>query len=404
MSTTPITAKLDFPEIVEVDLPELSDQEKRTEEAALGALGHIKLFWYHILYFFYQLLSEKNDAIFEHNISLIPTHNFAKKEELKNYALLSDTEIPELSKVAGAYGFYSSSKVKIAPMGMGVCFGGVLHFFDSAGANGVEKAAEEFRGGMPIQAAIYQSFYNELHCIPPNEEMRDLLIFAIDNAHAISASRLKEYWTGKFGERTLPVLNAIHDYIAEGHDPKDGGLLKAVQNALLLQNKSLKGLYETIREVEEHYLGKPLYALDQDRLMFLFAGLEIEPVCFDDSPGKVIESLTNLEPGRYCLGLTVYTPIGSVGGHHATGFVINENGTFHFLDPNFAVGQIPKEHLQSTISKVFKTYTGIATFSGNSGKKEAVWRRFCNFFQLNPNASPEVDSGFTLYKVMEASL
>jgi len=358
----------------EVSPPEERAQERRVEAATLGAWGNIKLNWYRFLHFFACLISGSNDSIFEDHITLIPTNNFAKRDELEEYVTQTPFQIEDISEGARALGIFANKdEAKMAPFDGGKCFGGVIHFFRSVGNHDVEReTAEQFRKGMPIQAAFYQAVYNEFTGEETCEKMSDLLIFAIDHAHEISAERLRAYWIQEHEEATLPILDAIHDYLAEGNNPRDGGLLEAVKAGLLAKGKRLGNFYATIRQVEKHFVGKNLMTLDRDRFAFLFGGLAIDPICFDETPQTVIESLADLEPGRYFLGLTAYGLFGGVVGEHATGFVINTDGTFHFLEPNFALGQMQREHLQRTVERTFSTYTGLTTFGGNQGRAQVI--------------------------------
>ncbi|MCC5831659.1 MAG: hypothetical protein JJU12_01260 [Chlamydiales bacterium] len=299
------------------------------------------------------------------------------------------------------------------PMDGGKCFGGVVVFLENAMKSNVQTAADNFKQGMPISASIYQSVYNEFYTSPINLTMYEFLISVID--HKNCSEETYNSWNQQFGEETLPILKAIQAYIKEVPDnttiqqymknnclKREKGFLDYVKTKIFTEyNKNLGDFYALVRDVEEHYVGKNLHAFDEDQFLFAFRGLEIEPICLDDSPGEIITSLSNLDPGCYCLNFTVYNPIGGVAGSHSTGFVINDNETFHFLDPTFAVGEFKIEELQETISRVFKQYTGFR-FDRDS-KSQTNFDRLWNFIQLNPNASSKVSSGCYLYQVKAAN-
>jgi hypothetical protein len=336
---------------------------------------------------------------------LIPTHNFAKKEDLKGYAALKPQEIDWISEFAEKLGLTTDAKkVRLNPCDWGKCMGGVVHFLKKAGG-GVEKAAEEFQGGMPIQASFLQAIHNkydkELIC----KDLVDLLIFAIKHRCEISENRLKAYWNEHFGESSSVIPDEIKEYLSAGNDPKQGGFTQAIEHGLRMKGKTLGIFYGSIRKVEEHFTGNQKQAeLDYVDFIFQLVGLDIEPVCIEESPYSVIQELSKLEPGRYFLSLSVYSPIGHEVGKHATALVINPDRTFYFLEPNFAVGKKEGRFLQTTIERTFTSYTGISTFSGNPGKAQTFLNRFTNFLKLGPNANPDLSSGFSLYRVTEANL
>lgn len=390
----------------ELLIQETSGEQKLVNDVALGVLGYIKYFWYSFLYLIWTICSETDKSIFKDSLVLIPTHNFAIKEELKGYAVLEPQNIAEISGFAESFGFAADAEeVNFTPCDWGKCMGGVVHFLKKTGEVGVEQAAEAFRGGMPIQAAYFQAIHNQYDREIINEGIIDLLIFAIEHRSEISEKKLKAYWNEHFGESSSVILDEIKTYLSEGNDPKKGGFTQAIVKGLRSKGKILGPFYGSIRKVEEHFTGNQNQAeIDDHRFIFQLVGLDIEPICVDTSPHSVIEELSNLKPGRYFLSLSVYSPIGHEVGKHATALVINPDGTFYFLEPNFAVGKKRGRCLQTTIERTFTTYTGISTFNGNPGKVRIFLNRFTNFLKLGPNANPDLSSGFSLYRITEANL
>ena len=233
-----------------------------------------------------------------------------------------------------------------------------------------------------MEAVTYQAIYDLPRSIVVLETMAKLLRTFLDNYPKAKnqsdyMEKFKQAWNQHGGERALPLLNAVKNWVEGGNDPHQTNLLETLKEGPHWIDDFYL-YYGTLRNVIEHYLKKDLTTLDDARFGFMLAGMKPEVIHHDTSPKEVVESISTLTPGLYFIALTAYNFMGKQAGKHATGLVVQENGTCVFLEPNFAVGTFEQKQMPQVLERTFKNYNG-------------------KIFDKD-----KISSGFDLYKITKA--
>jgi hypothetical protein len=294
-------------------------------------------------------------------------------------------------------GYILPEKIIPQQIDRGKCFGAVNYFLrhhlESVDGD-IAKTAQEFQDGVPIAASIEQELYGSLdynehpfvaQLLGDSDKPTNSL--SSEEQHILDA--VKDFFNSTSPQgKILPHRCMTHhvekwldaNYPGETMSEKNREALKYVENLL-------------------HYdlgAGIQLYITE----MFInMNGMDIDQVIVcNQGPDAILNALPKLEPGDYRLTFRCYDPYARDYGGHAVGFVVSNEGTTYFYDPNHLIGTLPSADRTERIGKVLKHYTGY------SAKGNTLWRRVKNVFydRANYPTSPE-NPGCSLFKVKLAT-
>ncbi|MFZ0565443.1 MAG: hypothetical protein WAM28_04585 [Chlamydiales bacterium] len=380
---------------------------KPQQKGGLTTLEKVKITAYAIFLAFKTLLSAPcrilvRMFVFRSGL-LVSTINRGKISEIKQYLYGDSPCVKPLKGLAEKLGLFETQAEKLKIEGKGKCYGGVIHFLKETENQDPEKVAQDFKGGMPIQAAKYQEIYRRFKH-GEIKGMTQAIIDIIDSNPQTPEDydNLQDKWTWD-----LKYFKPLRLYLESGKRPnpiedfaddirqliKDGGCDREFKD-----KKYYFSFIDNLRQVAQHYGyygGENIGRINCDNLGLHAAGLMIESVIHSEkNPEALLASLKCPQPGKYVIITPTYNILGKERNPHALGLIVGENGDCYFLDPNFAIGKYHVDQLTEVVGRIFSLYVG---------RRTLIREQLAH--ALSPSkhpSSPSFNSGFSLYKVKTA--
>lgn len=368
----------------------------------------------HAAYFFIQSASELIYSIFTPNIFegklLTSTYNGGRPSDALEYAkyqyapckVPEDKEKqlaaagytqeqayfdPECAQLAPTQGIFLSP----IPVDKGKCHGGVTLFLQKALSGETEvEIAQQFASGIPLEGVLHQELAKKIW-VEMGTKRSSSLLAASNDEMIIQNPRDRAILQG---------YNQYFDFKEQNPDSLDP--IEWVDHYIQGQCCLKEPLDDAEKATLYHIESMRYKTRSNERLSLAVQGLEIEPLKtdFDGNPDEILRSAPNLKPGAYKLNFPAYNIWGSHRGFHTVGFVIHDNGSTTFYDPNYSITEVTKEKRQRAIKKLFRHYTGYS-----KSQKNSLFRQIKHALKGHANPPEEGinPTGFNLLKIKAAS-
>lgn len=295
------------------------------------------------------------------------TQNMGQASDALEYAKFIYTPFPVPEKVksqAAARGFRAPNALSPTPVGSGHCEGGVNLFLKQT-LKGIPMSdiAKEFNSGIPLDAVIQQQLFVELELTVKDEDI--LHAWKICKERNISLETKPPQITSTQYPRAAHIISAYLQYLFECRQQPAllGNHIDRI-NTYLEVNFSEQPLNEAEKITLNCIASKCQYGTTWDSHFILeMNGLEVKPQIPDflgdneHTPRAILDRVSELNPGAYKLSFPIPGRIG-----HTIGFVVQNDGSTVFYDPNYSITEVPKAERTRAVSKIFNHYTGYSDF------------------------------------------
>jgi hypothetical protein len=297
------------------------------------------------------------------------TQNSCRASDESEYAKLLQTpyQLPKAISARIAERGYVDVPCSLTPLSKpGQCHGGVTLFLNKVlnGSN-IQAIADEFKTGIPLPGVLQYQLYSQILQSNISIDIELLSVWNETCGESEKISGVEPTPNIAPDSRRENIVYAYRQYLLKYRQQPDSSLLESHIESI---NAFLKKNNQTELQPDEKVALNYIVSQCQcgtnpiERLSLEIWGLDVESqieIAPDrDTPGGVLNRVEQLEPGAYKLSIPCYDVFGRKAGGHTIAFVVQEDGSTIFYDPNFSITEVKKEDRKKTMEKVFKYYAG----------------------------------------------